>query len=154
MFQLPPPFLLFKLHVFQLLAWWAQWLLWLLLTECSNVLTDIYKAFLLVFRLKLHLHPVCQLRNRLCLIWLVWTGLQFFTDLCRSDHCWGKWNVVISITFYTWNASVAGQYLMLWHRTSTGLPAVHQHLWPTRGPWDLGQLELVAENASRWQPCQ
>ena len=39
--------------------------------------------------------------------------------------------------------------MMLWHRTSTGLQAVHQHLCPTRGPWDLGQLELVTENASR-----
>ena len=42
-------FLLFKFHVFQLPAWWAQWLLWLLLTECSNVLTAIYKVFLLLF---------------------------------------------------------------------------------------------------------
>ena len=42
-------FFLFKFYVFQLPAWWAQWLLWLLLTECSNVLTDIYKAFLLLF---------------------------------------------------------------------------------------------------------
>ena len=184
--------------MFQLPAWWAQWLLLLLLTECRNVLTAIYNAFLLlfhccimleikltttatatataattnsttattttmytikdagtctltqhllVFRRKLHLHPVCWLRNRLFLIWLVWTGLQFCTDLCSSDHCWGKCNLVISITFYTWKTSVAGQYLVLWHHTSTGLPAVHQHLCPTRGPWDLGQPEVVTENA-------
>ena len=93
---------------------------------------------ILVFRLKLHFHPACQLR--LFLIWLVWTGLQFCRDLCSSDHCWGKCNLVISITSYTWKISVAGEYLVLWHRTSTGLQTVHQHLCPTRGPWDLGQL--------------
>ena len=54
---------------------------------------------LLVFRRKLHLHPVCWLRNRLFLIWLVWTGLQFCTDLCSSDHCWGKCNLVIPLPF-------------------------------------------------------
>ena len=42
-------FLLFKFYVFQLPAWWAEWLLWLLLTKCSNVLAHIYKAFLLLF---------------------------------------------------------------------------------------------------------
>ena len=35
------------------------------------------------------------------LIWLAWTGLQFCTDLCHSDRCWGKCNLVIPMTFYT-----------------------------------------------------
>ena len=39
--------------------------------------------------------------DRLFLIWLVWTSLQFCTDLCSSDRCWGKYNLVIPMTFYT-----------------------------------------------------
>ena len=27
-------------------------------------------------------------------------------------------------------------------------------LCPARGPWDLGQLVLMRDNSSRWQPCQ
>ena len=75
------------------------------------------------------------------------TGLQFCTDLCSSDRCWGKCNLVIPMTFYTCWTAVARQYLMLWRRTSTGLPAAHQYLCTARCPWDLKQLELLTEKA-------
>ena len=47
--------------------------------------------------------------------------------------------------FYACKTAVARQYLVLWHRASTGLLAAHQHLSPTVGPWDLEQLELLTE---------
>ena len=70
-------------------------------------------------------------------------GLQFCTDLCCLDSCWGKHNLVISMTFHTCKTAVARQYLVLWRRTSTGLPAAYQHLYPTRGPWDWEQLAVL-----------
>ena len=51
------------------------------------------------------------------------------------------------MTFYTCLTAVARQYLVLWRRTSTELPAAHQHLCTARCPWDLEQLELLTEKA-------
>ena len=74
--------------------------------------------------------------NRLFLIWLAWTGLQFCTDLCSSDHCWGKCNLVISMTFYTCKTAVARPYLMLWCCTSTAL-LINIHALPVvLGTWN------------------
>ena len=47
---------------------------------------------------------------------------------------------------------MARQYLVLWRRTSTGLPAAHQHLCTAHCHWDLEQLELFDRKCPRWQP--
>ena len=87
---------------------------------------------LVMFRLKLHIHPVSWETGFSLFGWfeLVWRVL------CSSDRCWGKCNFVITMTFYTCKTAVARQYLVLWRRTSTGLPAAHQHLCTL--PWSLG----------------
>ena len=56
------------------------------------------------------------------------TGLNWFeffsglcsshTELCGSDHCWGKCTLLISKTFYTCKTPVTRQFLMLWRHTS------------------------------------
>ena len=122
-------------------------------TTIEDASTCTLTQYPVVFHLNLLLHSVCKLGNRLFVTWLVWSGLQFCADLFSSDRCWGKCNLAISMTFYTCKTAVATcarQYLVLWRRTSTELPAAHEQLSPpvALGTWN--NWKVLTENASRW----